>query len=205
MFSFVGNLLFMDEKTLLNRFAKGDEAAFEQIFLLYYQPLVVFANKLVYDIDMARDLVQGVIVHFYEKREEIQIHTSLKAHLYQSVRNRCLNHLKREQTIRNHHSSLFAETKESENIFYDIMEETELENRIFQIIKSLPNQCQKIFEMSRFQGKSNQEIAEELSISKRTVETQISNALKKMRQKLSSYIGVTTLFVLISLLNFLFN
>ncbi len=195
----------MDEKTLLNRFAKGDESAFEQIFLMYYQPLVVFANKLVYDLDMARDLVQGVIVHFYEKREEIQIHTSLKAHLYQSVRNRCLNHLKREQTIRNHHSSLFVESKESESIFYDIMEETELENRIFQIIKSLPKQCQKIFEMSRFQGKTNQEIAEELSISKRTVETQISNALKKMRQKLSSYIGVTTLFALISLSIYFFN
>jgi len=195
----------MDEITLLDRFSKGDESAFEQMFLLYYQPLVVFANKLVYDMDMARDLVQGVIVHFYEKREEIQIHTSLKAHLYQSVRNRCLNYLKREQTIRNHHSSLFNENKESEGVFHDIMEETELENRIFQIIKSLPSQCQKIFEMSRFQGKTNQEIADELDISKRTVETQISNALKKMRQKLSSYIGVTTLFVLISLLTFLFN
>ncbi len=195
----------MDEKILLNKFAKGDESAFEQIFLLYYQPLVVFANKLVYDLDMAKDLVQAVIVHFYEKREEIQIHTSLKAHLYQSVRNKCLNYLKREQTIRNHHSSLFIESKEAEGVFYDIMEETELENRIFQVIKSLPNQCQKIFEMSRFQGKTNQEIAEELSISKRTVETQISNALKKMRQKLSLYIGATTLFVLFGLLQFLIN
>ncbi len=195
----------MDEKDLLYKLGKGDGSAFEQLFITYYQPLVVFANKLVYDMDMARDLVQGVIVHFYEKREDIQIHTSLKAHLYQSVRNRCLNHLKREQTIRNHHSTLFIENKESESVFHDIMEETELENRIFQIINSLPKQCQKIFEMSRFQGKTNQEIADELSISKRTVETQISNALKKMRQKLASYIGVTTLLSLISMVYYVFS
>ncbi|MCW3787236.1 RNA polymerase sigma-70 factor [Plebeiibacterium sediminum] len=195
----------MDDKDLLNKLSSGDEAAFEQIFILYYQPLVVFANKLVYDMDMARDLVQGVIVHFYEKRQEIQIHTSLKAHLYQSVRNRCLNHLKREQTIRNHHSSLFVESKEAESVFHDIMEETELEHRIFQIIKSLPKQCQKIFEMSRFQGKTNQDIADELSISKRTVETQISNALKKMRQKLAPYIGAIAIFALISAVYLVFS
>ncbi|MCW3804781.1 RNA polymerase sigma-70 factor [Plebeiibacterium marinum] len=180
----------MTEKELLTRLSRGDESAFEQIFVAYYQPLVVFANKLVFDIDMARDLVQGVIVHFYEKREEIQIHTSLKAHLYQSVRNKCLNHLKREQTLRTHHSVLFQESKEAEGAFHDIMEETELENKIFQVINTLPGQCRKIFEMSRFQGKTNQEIADELSISKRTVETQISNALKKMRQKLSQYMGI---------------
>ncbi len=195
----------MDDKDLLNKLSTGDEAAFEQIFILYYQPLVVFANKLVYDMDMARDLVQGVIVHFYEKRADIQIHTSLKAHLYQSVRNRCLNHLKREQTIRNHHSSLFIESKESESVFHDIMEETELEHRIFQVIKSLPKQCQKIFEMSRFQGKTNQDIADELSISKRTVETQISNALKKMRQKLAPYLGAVVIFALFSALYIAFS
>ncbi len=195
----------MDDKDLLNKLSIGDESAFEQIFILYYQPLVVFANKLVYDMDMARDLVQGVIVHFYEKREGIQIHTSLKAHLYQSVRNRCLNHLKREQTIRNHHSSLFIESKESESVFHDIMEETELEHRIFEVIKSLPKQCQRIFEMSRFQGKTNQDIADELSISKRTVETQISNALKKMRQKLAPYLGAVVIFALISALYIAFS
>ena len=79
------------------------------------------------------------------------------------------------------------------------MEETEFEDKIYGIINSLPKQCQKIFEMSRFDGKSNADIAEELNISKRTVETQISNALKKLRSKLSNQILVTTscLFVIL--------
>lgn len=191
----------MNEKDLLYKLSQGDEKAFEEIFSKYYQQLVVFATKFVYDIDLSRDLVQEVIVNFYEKHRVIEIHTSLKAHLYQSVRNRCLNYIKREQVIRTHHSSIYSDKKDDEQIFYDKMEETELENRIFQVIKSLPKQCQRIFEMSRFEGKSNSDIAEELSISKRTVETQISNALKKIRLKLSNYIGVTVVSIFFLILD----
>ncbi|TLX78454.1 RNA polymerase sigma-70 factor [Labilibacter sediminis] len=193
----------MNEKDLLNRLAKGDKNAFEEMFTIYYQQLVVFASKLVYDVDLSRDLVQEVIVNYYEKRNSIEIHTSLKAHLYQSVRNRCLNHIKREQVLRTHHSAIYAEKKDSNQAFYDLVEETELENRIYQVIKALPKQCQKIFEMSRFEGKSNTDIAEELSISKRTVETQISNALKKIRSKLSNYIAVTVVSFIFILLDYI--
>jgi len=183
----------MSEKELLEKLAKGDHEAFENLFMSFYKPLVVFALKMLNDIDLARDFVQEVIVNFYEKREEINIHTSLKSHLYQSVRNRCLNHIKRESVIRNHHESIYFQKSEAERDFNDVIEETELENRIYQVISELPTQCKKIFEMSRFQGKSNADIAEELDISKRTVETQISNALKRLRQKLSSYISVTAI------------
>jgi len=186
----------MNDKELLHKLSDGDESAFKDIFMLYYQQLVVFATKLVNDMDQSRDLVQEVIVNFYEKRKSIEIHTSLKAHLYQSVRNRCLNYLKREQVIRTHHSNIFEERKDSHQEFVDLMEETELEQKIYNIINSLPKQCQKIFEMSRFEGKSNADIAENLDISKRTVETQISNALKKIRTKLSNH--MTTCIIILS-------
>ncbi len=185
----------MNDKTLLERLHIGDKDAFQHLFMVYYQPLSVFANKLVADIDLAKDIVQEVIVNFYEKHSEIHIHTSLKAHLYQSVRNRCLNHLKREQIIRTHHSQIFIENKSQEEVFNDLLEETELEYQIKQTIDTLPNQCKRIFEMSRFQGKSNQDIADELAISKRTVETQISNALKKLRNKLNSYLSIGLILI----------
>ncbi|WP_075589801.1 RNA polymerase sigma-70 factor [Labilibacter marinus] len=178
----------MNDKDLLHKLSLGEESAFKEIFMLYYQQLVVFASKMVYDLDQSRDIVQEVIVNFYEKRTSIEIHTSLKAHLYQSVRNRCLNYLKREQVIRGHHSNIFEEKKNQHQDFKDLMEQTEFENKIYGIINTLPKQCQKIFEMSRFEGKSNGDIAEELNISKRTVETQISNALKKLRSKLANHL-----------------
>ncbi|SMO41501.1 RNA polymerase sigma-70 factor, ECF subfamily [Saccharicrinis carchari] len=181
----------MSDRIILDKLSGDDESAFEDIFKLYYHQLVVFAFKMVNDLDQARDLVQDVIVNFYEKRDSIQIHTSLKAHLYQSVRNRCLNHLKREKLIRNHHSTIFEEQKDKHQSFRDLLEETELENKLFNVLNSLPKQCQRIFEMSRFDGKSNADIAQELNISKRTVETQISNALKKLRLKLFNPLMVT--------------
>ncbi len=192
----------MNEQLLLNKLSENDENAFKEVFLLYYQQLVVFANKMVFDLDQSRDIVQDVLVSFYEKKSFKDIHTSLKAHLYQSVKNRCLNYIKREQLIRNHHANIFNIEKDSQQQFDDLVEQTELEQRIYSIINSLPKQCQKIFEMSRFDGKSNADIAEELSISKRTVETQISNALKKIRAKLANYLTVCSL--ILALFSFLF-
>ena len=166
----------------------GSEKAFQELFLRYYAQLVVFARKVVIDDDLARELVQDVIVNFYEKRKEIKIHSSLKAHLYQSVRNRCLNQIKHSQIRRDHHANIYINKKSEEAYVDDKLEETELEQKIFSIIQTLPGQCKKIFEMSRFEGVSNQEIADDLNLSKRTVETQISKALKVLRKNLAGYL-----------------
>jgi RNA polymerase sigma-70 factor (ECF subfamily) len=174
----------MDEQELISGLERGSEAAFEQLFLRYYAGLVSFAHKLVADDDLARELVQDVFVQFYEKRESIGIHTSLKAHMYQSVRFRCLNYLKRQSLIRGHHQVIFEETKESEAYYHDALEQTELEIKLFSLIQSLPEKCREVFELSRFEGFSNQEIADKLELSKRTVETQISKALKFLRDNI---------------------
>ena len=177
-----------DDKKLLDGLKAGKEAAFEELFMTYYAQLVVFAQKLLGDEDLSREMVQDVFVMFYEKREVLNIHTSLKSHLYQTVRNRCLNEIKRNQIRREHHSGIFIEKKNQEAYFDDKMQETELEAKIFSVVSSLPKQCKRIFEMSRYEGISNQEIADKLDLSKRTVETQISKALKILRSSLKDYI-----------------
>lgn len=187
----------LDDKWIIDGIKKGDENAFKAVFDLYYAQLVVFARKVVIDDDLARDLVQDVIVGFYEKRENLNIHTSLKAHLYQSVRNRCLNQLKHSQIRREHHANIFVDKKNEESYVEDKLQETELEHKIYQVVKALPDQCRKIFEMSRFDGTPNQQIADELSLSKRTVETQISKALKVLRKQLANYYDVIVWFMYI--------
>ncbi len=178
----------MSDTELINGIEKGEETAFQELFLKYYAQLVVFARKVVTDDDMARELVQDVMVNFYEKRGEIKIHSSLKAHLYQSVRNRCLNQIKHTQIRRDHHANIYLSQKNDEAYVDDKLEETELEQRIYSIIQTLPTQCKRIFEMSRFDGHTNQEIADQLDLSKRTVETQISKALKTLRTHLAGYL-----------------
>lgn len=78
----------MNDQPLIDRIAQGDHGAFEELFDKYYSPLVVFAVRMVNDEDTARGLVQDVFVSFYEKGVVNDVHTSLKSHLYQSVRNR---------------------------------------------------------------------------------------------------------------------
>ncbi|WP_010664387.1 RNA polymerase sigma-70 factor [Marinilabilia salmonicolor] len=163
--------------------AAGDESAFRHLFDAYYQLLVTFAFRFLNDLDSSRNVVQDVFVSLYDKRESISIHTSLKAHLYQSVRNRALNVLKRDKMQREHHHRIFEEQSEGD-AYEEISGVDEMQNRIAKVVDALPPQCQKIFIMSRRDGVANGEIADQLSISKRTVETQISKALKKIRKDL---------------------
>jgi len=184
-----------DDKKLLDGLINGLESAYEELFMTYYAQLVVFAQKILSDEDLSREMVQDVFVMFYEKREVLNIHTSLKSHLYQTVRNRCLNEIKRNQIRREHHSGIFIDKKNQEAYLDDKMQETELEARIFSVVETLPRQCKRIFEMSRYEGIPNQEIAEKLQLSKRTVETQISKALKIMRKQLKDYVDVILIVI----------
>jgi len=161
----------------------GRESAFEILFKDYYRPLSVYALKYVSDLELAKEIVQSFFVHLYEKRKSVIISTSLESYLYQSVRNRCLNHITQKKTQKQHLDQFHMNQETSETIEENI-QATELEHAIFKIIASLPPQCQRIFNLSRVKGLSNSEIAVQLDISKRTVETQVSNALKALRNKL---------------------
>lgn len=169
---------------IISGLKSGFEKAYEQLFFDYYPQLTVFAKKYVQDIEMAKEIVQTIFIRIFEKRKSIIIETSIKSYLYQSVRNECLNHI-RHENIHNEHIKQYRLQSENNSIEWsDKMDETELEYKIFQSVEKLPKQCQKIFKMSRIEGKKNKEIAEILQISKRTVETQISRALKVLRKEL---------------------
>lgn len=161
----------------------GNEKAYAKLFQEYYRPLVVFANKYLNDLDSSKELVQDLFVSFYENRKKQVITTSLKSYLYQSVRNRCLNHLKKEDVRRNFQKQAihFAASNDA---LEDQIHANELEHQIFRIVSQLSVKSREVFIMSRVKGIRNQEIAHELEISIRTVETHISNVLKALRQQL---------------------
>ena len=173
------------ETHIIKGIRAGRESAFDQLFQEYYRSLSVFALKYISDLEVAKEIVQDLFVHLYENRKSLFISTSLESYLYQSVRNRCLNQIKQQKTQKKHLDQYQSE-QESTVDLEDLIRETELEHHIFKVVSSLPPQCQNIFNMSRVKGLSNSEIAEQLNISKRTVETQISNALKVLREKLGN-------------------
>jgi len=171
------------ETHIIEGIRAGRESTFRELFADYYRPLSVFALKYTGDLETAKEIVQELFVHLYQSRNTLLVSSSLKSYLFQAVRNRCLNHIKQNQTRRKHLDEYHAE----QDLSFDMearIRETELEHHIFKIVESLPPQCRNIFTLSRVKGLSNGEIAEKLQISKRTVETQISNALKTLRTKL---------------------
>lgn len=183
--------------TLLKQMRDGDERAFKKLFDKYYTPLTIYADKMLTDEDTASDVVQSLFMSIYENRAQLEI-KNVRSFLFQSVHNRCLNEIKHRKVKSNYEGETLEMADESTMAVDETVEVAELETRLVEAIKELPTQCRRIFEMSRFEGKTNAEIADELELSKRTVETQISKALKILRDVLGNlYIAIAILMNII--------
>jgi RNA polymerase sigma-70 factor, ECF subfamily len=170
-----------------------DICLFESLFREYYRPLVIYAQKYVGDADTAKEIVQEFFVRLYEKRNALVIDTSLKSYFYRSIYNSCINYISHVEMRNRHIKNL---TVQSENDFSENqIALIELQNRIYEYVEDMPDQCRRIFKMNRFEGLRNDQIAEKLGISKRTVETQISKALRTLRKKLADYFPLMLPFI----------
>ena len=169
---------------IFRRLRNGDEKALTELFDLYYSALCMFANKYLRDMDLSRSLVQQVFIDLWMKREKISISTSVKSYLYTTVKNRCIDALRKTKA-----TTEISESVENLNQtpFRNLMEEAELNDRINASINQLPDKCREIFLLCRFEGLKYAEIAEKLGISVKTVEMQMGIALKKLRDSLSDY------------------
>lgn len=172
---------------------RGGIGAFEQLFKRYYAPLVVYASKYVSGTDVAREIVQDFFVRLYEKRHSLSIDVSVKSYLYRSVYNSCINYINQRNIQDKHLKSIDIERNEEENLENEIFS-VELQNKIAEVIEELPAKCRMVFKMNRIEGMKNEEIAIKLNLSKRTVETQISKALKILRKKLAEYLPISQRF-----------
>ena len=165
---------------------KGDEAAFSRLFDGYYASLCFFAAKYLGDMDLSRSLVQQVFFDLWVKREKIDVKLSVKSYLYRSVKNRCIDYLRKNKSNSEISDSV---EKLSQTPFRDLAEEAELNDRINKSINQLPEKCREVFLLCRFEGLKYAEIAQKLNISVKTVEMQMGIALKKLRESLSDFLG----------------
>ncbi len=190
----------MEHTLQSHSYEKLTESKIEMLFKEHYSILTAYANKFLSDLDDSREIVQDVFVKLFDNKDSIKIHTSAKAHLFTSVRNACLNTIKQRKNHAEHHDNIKYLSSGASMQADKILEQTELEHEIYKAIDELPEQCQRIFKLNRFDGFTNQEIADQLGISKRTVETQISKALKSLRVKIGPSL---TKLLIIFLLNVL--
>ena len=158
-----------------------DEPAFEKLFREYFTSLMAFSRRILGDEDDAKEVVHQVFIKLWERRSEIDLSTSLKSYLFTSVNNRSLNVIRDRRKF----SSEEVPERVGEWDVSAQLESMELEEQIHKVIDSLPERCRVIFCMSRIEKMTYQEIADSLSLSIKTVETQIGRALTIFRKKLS--------------------
>lgn len=180
----------IDERELIKRLKLDDQTAFELIFRFYYSGLVIFSKQITNNGEDAEEMVQDFFVQLWENRRKINEVETLKPYFFTSIKNKSLNHLKRRGVEQKIHD--YIKKQVEKNILYDpdIYVTSELQEQITRAIDGLPERCREIFVMSRLRGFSNDEIAENFDISKRTVETQISKALRILRNELQNYLGI---------------
>ncbi|MEN8230068.1 MAG: RNA polymerase sigma-70 factor [Bacteroidota bacterium] len=167
---------------------------FEKLFREYFRPLVVYALQYVKEEGIAEDIVQDVFLYIYEKKDSFPVHGHKRYFLYNLVRNRCLNRLEYQKIRKENNPVLHTLFNNSPEDPFELVSVIEFEHRYLQTVENLSPKCRQVFEMSRFEGRKNQEIADELGMSKRTVETHITQALKILRKRLRRYLPLGFLF-----------
>ncbi len=177
----------MDERELLVRLRRGDDAAYEAIFRQWYAPMVASTTVLLRDRGPAEEVVQDVLLELWRRRESLTFETSLRAYLFQAARNRALNFIRRARVEARGESTIAAALPTPEPADSEVRE-GELNVAIQGAIAGLPDRCREVFELSRVRGLKYTEIAAQMGISVKTVEAQMGKALRVMREKLAPWL-----------------
>ena len=154
------------------------EKEFDTYFRKLYLPLGMFALRIIGDADIAEDMVSDSFYKVWQKNLEGSEFKNFKSYMYQTVRNECLSYIRNKKEIEN-----------IENI-PDITEESidtsERDAKIWKAIDELPEKCRQVFLLSKREGLSNEEIAEEMGVSIKTVKNQMTKAFSRLRGIVSS-------------------
>ena len=175
-----------EEISLLNRFRSGDQTALKILYTAYYPALVKIASNLAGETVHAKDAVQNTFVHFWNKRETLQIETSPFLYLRKMVIHEVLA-MKRKADRRAALWQKHKTAKMSHTDVEDVLHEKETQEAIRAAIDALPERCSEIFKLSRYSEMTYVEIAEVLDLSVKTVGSQMGKALKILRDELKDY------------------
>ncbi len=165
-------------------FRKGESQALNAIFKMYYAPLCLFAERMLHDRPAAEDVVGDTFIKLWNRHADFENLMNIKAFLYITTRNACLNLLKQMQRESLSRKQLAYLTGDQEGFVLNEIVRSEILQEINREIENLPSQCRKIFKMSYLDGKKNQDIADQLEISVHTVKNQKARAIQLLKVKL---------------------
>ena len=178
-----------NEQILVNRLRNKDKVAFELVFREQFGALTSYALRFLDEREDAEEIVQDVLVKFWDKCSELASDSSIKSYLYRSVHNTCLNHIKHNKVKNAYKEHVVHHMNNSFELSWEQKDSDKLKAEIVGEIENLPPRCSEIFKLSRLEGLKYQEIADHMGISIKTVEVQMGKALRVLREKLAHLKG----------------
>ena len=175
-----------DDRQIFEAIKISDAAAYEKVFQTYYRPMTAYAFRFLGNLPDSESIVQDVFLRLWQKRGEIMITSSLMHYLFRSVKNHCINFLEHER-IKTRYQTFVIQNDNDRNDYNEFFPELDIMNRIETAIATLPPKRQEIFRLAREEGLKYREIADKLELSVKTVETQMTLALKQLRELLKAY------------------
>lgn len=178
----------LTDQELLNLVQSQDnKAAFSELYNRYWEPLINLAGKRTLSLAMAEEIVQDVFVNFYLRRKEIQVSHSLSAYLKTAIKFQVFKTY-RAQKIQDKYIETVAYSGYTAPIQPDnILEAKQIHAEIFQITEKMPATCKEVFLLSRFEKRSNQDIADQLNISVAMVRKHITKSMNIMRSEIKEH------------------
>jgi RNA polymerase sigma-70 factor, ECF subfamily len=177
----------LSDSDLLDRLRQGDHDAFDTIFRNHYPPLVALGERMLHERALAEEIAQDMMLELWKRRAGLSFDVSLRAYLFQAMRNRILNHFRHERVERLGQPFAAPDT-EVEPTPLAMLTEAEIDGALREAVSSLPERCREVFELSRVQGLRYAEIAAVMGISVKTVEAQMGKALRMLRERLAPWL-----------------
>jgi len=171
----------LNDLSAIEEIRNRNSQVYETLFHDHYHPLVRFAEGMIFDPQLAEDLVQGLFIHLWENAGKINIKSSLKAYLFMAVRNRCLNSLK-EVKIRDKNELLYLEGMLNSDSDEEI--DPVLLDKLNSSLTKLPEKMVEIVKLKYLENRKLRDIALQLNISENTVKTQLLRSKHKLRKLL---------------------
>lgn len=173
----------------------NNEAVFEQLFKKHFRELHAYAFSLLKDWDVAEEIVQALFLKLWEKNEWPNIQNSIKSYLYKSVYHDSLNYIRRQKVQQRYQTTTAYSMKDHTDDAAGKLKLGELEQHLYKALNKLPEKCRAIFHLSRFEELKYQEIANQLDISIKTVETHMGKALRILRKEMKEFLPLITLML----------
>lgn len=172
-----------------------NEAGFEVLFKTHYKELHTYAFSLIRDWDMAEEIVQALFLKVWEKNEWLHIRTSVRSYLYRAVYHDSLNFMRQEKVHLRYQNLTAHSLKDETDDAAGKLKLGEVERHLQKALNKLPEKCRAIFHLSRFEEMKYKEIASQLNISIKTVETQMVKALRILRHEMQEFLPLITLLL----------